>query len=440
MEGQQQRSLETLATRAFHIQRSFDIHHETGHIYRGPYLRHATAWSLADTTNDLGAEENRFREELVVTQHKIDEIVFELYGLDEPDRKIMRAETSVPQTDLESADDDEFDDLSDEDENSVNLPLRVQELLQYCVGVAFGRWDIRMALDPTLLPALQGPFDPLPRCAPAALVGADGLPATVDHIAGEPWLRARANVLDLPDPAAIPGAIITDKEYPFPVAWHGILVDDPDHPDDLIGRVQQVLRLLWGERSEAIEQEACAILGVPDLRTWFRDPRQGFFAFHIKRYSRSRRKAPIYWLLQSANRNYGIWLYCHRLRRDALYAAARTPYADAKVILEQGRLEELQRDLDGLAGAERRTRQRAVERQQKVIADVAAFRDRLDKVALLNLIPDLNDGVLISMAPLQPLTPWNEPARMWRELCAGNYAWSTMSQQMAAAGLVHLTR
>lgn len=93
-------------------------------------------------------------------------------------------------------------DKEDEDDEPAppeDLPARVQNLLMWCVGVAFGRWDARMALAPTLLPPLQGPFDPLPRCAPGALVGTDGLPpANAVTIVPEAWLRARKNVLDIP--------------------------------------------------------------------------------------------------------------------------------------------------------------------------------------------------------------------------------------------------
>jgi len=301
----------------------------------------------------------------------------------------------------------------------------------WCVGVAFGRWDVRMALDPTLLPPLQGPFDPLPRCAPGALVGTNGLPASKDNIASEAWLRARENVLNLPSAPLHPGA----PAPPLSVSWDGILVDDPTHPADIVTRVREVLTLLWTDRADAIEREACDILGVNSLRDYFRDPRRGFFAFHIKRYSKSRRKAPIYWLLQSEKRSYALWLYIHRLRPDALFAAGRD-YADAKVALEQARLEELQQGLDALSSSGRRRRERDIERQQKLVAEVSDFRNRLDRVALLNLPPDLNDGVLIGIAPLWELAPWKEAQKTWEKLIAGEYPWSTMAQRMRERGLV----
>jgi len=323
----------------------------------------------------------------------------------------------------------------------------------WCVGVALGRWDVRFALDPTLLPALQGPFDPLPRCAPGALVGTDGLPARKDTIASEAWLRARQNVLDLPPIENRKSQIVNPK-----IAWDSILVDDPTHPSDIVARVRGVLSLLWGDQAGAVEREACDVLGFDSLRDYFRDARKGFFAFHIKRYSKSRRKAPIYWLLQSEKRNYGIWLYIHRLRPDALFVAGRD-YADAKVALEEARLEELRQGLNGLpptdggnvplflppsggdkrggmSGSARRRREREIERQQKLVAEVTEFRDRLDRIALLNLPPDLNDGVTIGIAPLWELVPWKEAQKMWNKLVNGEYEWSTMSQRMRERGLV----
>ena len=80
---------------------------------------------------------------------------------------------------------------------------------------------------------------------------------------------------------------------------------------------------LWADRADALEHEACALLGVPTLREWFRRP-AGFFADHLKRYSKSRRQAPIYWPLSTPSGSYTLWLYYHRLNdRDALHVRDR---------------------------------------------------------------------------------------------------------------------
>ena len=102
----------------------------------------------------------------------------------------------------------------------------------------------------------------------------------------------------------------------------GIIPDDPDHSDDIIRRVRDVLEVIWKDRADAIEKEACEILGVKELRDYFRKPgKGGFWDDHVSRYSKSRRKAPIYWLLQSSKKNYALWLYYHRLDKDILFKA-----------------------------------------------------------------------------------------------------------------------
>jgi hypothetical protein len=440
--------LSTLAREAYDLQRDRDRTDETTHAFCLPGLaQHRGAKSLLQASLALEAEAQAAQARLSQIQAEIDDLVFDLYGLSETDRALVRAEMGEPEIsnlELETAEEDDEDEITPPE----HLPARVQNLLMWCVGVASGRWDVRMALDPTLLPPLQCPFDPLPRCAPGALVGTDGLPpAQAADIAPKAWLRARENVLHIPPPPLERDTADSETRqpetsnlkpetpYPLPIAWDGILVDDPTHPSDIVARVRGVLSLLWGDRAGAIEREACEILGVKGLRDYFRDPRKGFFAFHIKRYSRSRRKALIYWLLQSEKRNYGIWLYIHRLRSDALFVAGRD-YADAKVALEETRPEELRQGLDALSGSARRRREREIERQQKLVAEVTEFRDRLDRVALLKLPPDLNDGVVISIAPLWELVPWKEAQKMWDKLVNDEYEWSTMSQRMRERGLV----
>jgi len=412
------------------IKRDFDRFDEVTHSFCLPALVHHCTSSLLESSLALEAEAQAAQARLSQIQAEIDDLVFDLYGLSESDRELVRREMGLSHRATESTERFTTNHLGDLRASvAKDLSIHVQNLLMWCVGVAFGRWDVRMALDPTTLPALQGPFDPLPRCAPGALVGPDGLPA-------------RKNVLDLPSIENRKSKIVNPK-----IAWDSILVDDPTHPSDIVARVRGVLSLLWGDRAGAIEREACELLGVKGLRDYFRDPRKGFFAFHVKRYSKNRRKAPIYWLLQSEKRNYGIWLYIHRLRPDTLFVAGRD-YADAKVALEEARLQELRQGLDGLpptdggdkrgglSGSARRRREREIERQQKLVAEVTEFRDRLDRVALSKLPLDLNDGVVISIAPLWELVPWKEAQQMWENLVAGEYPWSTMAQQMQKQGLV----
>ncbi len=92
--------------------------------------------------------------------------------------------------------------------------------------------------------------------------------------------------------------------------------------------------------------------------------------------------------------------------------------------------------LGALSGSARKHREGEIEQQQKLVAEVTNFRTRLDAVALLNMPPDLDDGVVISIAPLWDLVPWKVAQTTWEKLVAGEYAWSTMAKQMQERGLV----
>jgi hypothetical protein len=65
-----------------------------------------------------------------------------------------------------------------------------------------------------------------------------------------------------------------------------------------------------------------------------------------------------------------------------------------------------------------------------------AFRETLERVALLDLTVDHDDGVLLSIAPLHKLVPWKPAAQAWNELKAGKYEWATMAKRMREKGLV----
>lgn len=280
--------------------------------------------------------------------------------------------------------------------------------LSYTVGCTFGRWDIRFATGEKQAPELPDPFAPLPACSPGMLTDKHGLP-----------LRE------------------TPTNYPIQIDWNGILVDDPDHPDDIIRRVRDVLEVIWGDKSEAIEKEACEILEVKELRDYFRKPGNGgFWSDHIKRYSKSRRKAPIYWLLQSSKKNYAIWIYYHRLDKDILFKALIN-YVEPKLRLEESNLEQLrsQKTAAGTAGMVKQL-EKQIDRQESLISELQDFQDKLRRAANLNLEPDLNDGVVLNIAPLWELVPWNEAKKYWLELTANKYEWSSMGKQLKAKGLI----
>ena len=63
--------------------------------------------------------------------------------------------------------------------------------------------------------------------------------------------------------------------------------------------------------------------------------------------------------------------------------------------------------------------------------------EKLRRVANLDLDPDLNDGVVLNIAPLWELVPWKEAKKYWEELRDGKYEWSSIGAQLRQRAIVH---
>jgi hypothetical protein len=319
------------------------------------------------------------------------------------DRSILRAfEANRPPSQLRT-------DLSPTVATGRFSSFLIEDFVSWSIGSVFGRWDVRLAIEHDEPIDCSEPFAPLPAYPPGTLKGSDGLP--------------QANA---------------PSGYPLRINANGILVDDPDHKDDVVRRVREVFETIWKNEAESIEKEACEILGVRVLRDYFRKPGNGaFWDDHISRYSKSRRKAPIYWLLQSSNRNYALWLYYHRLDKDLLFKAL-VNYVEPKLRLETNRLETLrsQKAAAGESGKEAKRLAKDIESQEDFLSELRDFEDKLRRTANLHLQPDLNDGVILNIASLHELVPWKEAEEYWEELIKGEYEWSSISKQLRQKGLV----
>lgn len=276
------------------------------------------------------------------------------------------------------------------------------------VGIVFGRWDTNFVSGTEdLLPPIN-PFSPL-GAVPKAMIQ-------------ESHEVSAANV---------PSAYVSHDA-------DGILSDDPDHPDDIVRKVIEACESVWGDDAEALEGVLCTHLGVSEIREYFRrSGTGGMWLDHVTRYSKSRRKAPIYWLLQSSKRNYALWLYQQRLDKDILFKAL-VNYVEPKIRMEASRLETLtsQKVAAGDSGKEAKRLAKDVERQEEFLSELRDFEDKLRRAANLHLVPDLNDGVVLNIAPLWELVPWKEAKNYWDELLKGEYEWSSIGKQLRQKGLV----
>jgi len=113
-------------------------------------------------------------------------------------------------------------------------------------------------------------------------------------------------------------------------------------------------------------------------------------------------------------------------------------YVEPKIRLEVSRLETLrsQKASAGESGKESKRLAKEVERQEEFLSELRDFEDKLRRAADLHLEPDLNDGVVLNIAPLHELVPWKEAKNHWEELLEGKYEWSSIGKQLRQKGLV----
>ena len=302
------------------------------------------------------------------------------------------------------ADGDEEEDGDDDSKCDVSPRGKFSDILSYSLGCIFGRWDIRFGTGEKPVPQFPDPFAPLPVCPPGMLQGAEGLPLSPEE--GR-QLRAMG-------------------QYPLDVAWDGILVDDQERPLDVDRRVREALAVLFGARADVIAQEAYTLLGANSLRDWFRKP-TGFFAEHLARYTKSKRKAPIYWPLSTASGSYTLWLYYPRLTSETLFCALKQ-FVEPKLSEIEKALAHLRPLLAAEEGAARERRQ--LEELETLRRDLSELRAELEAWAP-RWKPNLNDGVLITASPLWKLfrhPKWRKDLEAcWRELERGAYDWSHLA-------------
>ena len=90
----------------------------------------------------------------------------------------------------------------------------------------------------------------------------------------------------------------------------------------------------------------------------------------------------------------------------------------------------LRKEAVGSSGREAKQLEKAMDRQEQFLSELREFEEKLRRVANLHLDFDLNDGVILNMAPLWELVPWNEPKKYWEELQEGKYDWAHIAYSL----------
>lgn len=346
--------LSSLARIGWSLKRTLDSVEETSHAFLLPAALRARCGDY---------DRPAIEAELVRIQTEIDEMAFDLYGFSDADR------TAVTQP-LAAEGGDSAQDEDEDEEEAADVPADTQSgLLAWAAGVAFGRFDWRLATGERQAPPEPEPFDPLPDESPGML--ADGF----------------------------------DSFHAHP----GLLVDDPGHPHDLAHLVEEVLAQV-------------AALTPDDVRRWLQ---RDFFPFHLQRYSKSRRKAPIYWPLATTSGSYTLWVYYPSLSSQTLYTAIND--------FVEPKLKQVGEDVAALrvkGGARTRDDEKQFEALQSLEAELLELRDKLQEIAP-GYRPQQDDGVQITAAPLWPLfrhKPWQKVLKdTWTKLEKGEYDWAHLA-------------
>lgn len=210
-------------------------------------------------------------------------------------------------------------------------------------------------------------------------------------------------------------------DYPLQLPHDGVLHDDPTHPADVVRAIEAAANVMMqaSGRHDLLYQRK-----LRDLRGFLRNQ---FFATHFRRYSVSRRVAPIYWYLSVPSKQWGLWLYAPALSRETLFAIVGSARDKLRQLHDQ--VQQLRRQMPD--STDRSLRER-LEDAELLASEVETFAERADAVAQSGWEPDLNDGAVLCAAPLEKLfvdRGWQQEVTKHRKkLDKGEYPWATVQK------------
>ena len=386
------RSLADLARRAWSLKRALDTAELTSHAFTLPALLQVEGATLAERAAAWQARIEDTEARLAAIQAEIDRRCFDLYGFSPADRAAALGGWGG-ETDAEATTDEA--DEEDQVAPAAAAPVLAAALLDWLTGVAFGRFDVRLATGERVMPPPPEPFDPLPVASPGMLTDASGLPV-----------------------------VAPPADYPLSFPAHGILAEDGEDPDRLSERVRAALGRVFGAAAHDWEAQLTQALGLRRLEDGFARP-GGFFAGHLARHSRSRRQAPLYWPLSTAGGELTLWLYAPRLTDQTLYTCVND-FVEPRL----ARVAEAAVRLRAKGTGRGRDEETELERLQHLEGELRALRDDLLGLARI-WKPNLDDGAVVTASPLWRLFrhgKWQKLLKdTWTRLEKGDYDWAHLA-------------
>lgn len=312
------------------------------------------------------SDNEKRRTELKENEELINEIVAEIYGLNE-EISIAVAEEKLSII-------------------SKNFVITIKQFISYAVGCMFGRYS----LDEEGLILAGQPLEShfYMATAPIAGTGVSGNPGPY-HLTGEYYYKDENGELKKcsfsPDVDNI--IPITDEEY---------------FSDDIVSRFVEFVKTVYGE--ETLEENLQFIadgLGNKGntsrevIRNYFL---KDFYADHLKVYQ----KRPIYWLFDSGKQNgFKALIYMHRYDADTV-GRVRTDYLHKAQKYVETAMQSAQYTIDNSTSASEKSKAtKAVTKYTKQLAEMKIYDEAIAHVANQRIEIDLDDGVKVNYAKFQ---------------------------------------
>ena len=116
------------------------------------------------------------------------------------------------------------------------------------------------------------------------------------------------------------------------------------------------------------------------------------------------------------------------VKRETVYSLIRK-YIGPRLNLEKTKLKDTHKaKVNAHSSKEKRNFEKTIAEYEDFIEEVGAFKQNIQEVIDTGFVPDIDDGVILNMAPLYKLIPWSEPQKFYQELTKGKYEWAHVSK------------
>jgi hypothetical protein len=221
------------------------------------------------------------------------------------------------------------------------------------------------------------------------------------------------------------------EEYPIALPSSAMIVvdrADPDVADRLLG---DALAQVWPRALPDALSQLCGALRVEHLSDYLADVgASGFYSDHARRYSKGRRRAPLYVWFGTASGRFGVLILSPACTSDTLFILRNEVLVPRLARAE--RAAELARTETGERG-NAATRAAALAAAEALVTELRAFAEELDRVMPL-WAPIVDDGVVVNFAPFFRLFPHRESRTkaetIWKDLRDGDLDWSRLAMRL----------